>query len=279
MRLLFCAVLCCIYALGFVGSIAMAQEDIPRSPQIAEDTLANSAPPADLPLAAPSYAPVVNRQIMQKGQTGQNEHESAAPQSLSLKVEFNYPELGIASIDSQLAQWATTMANDFQESVSRESPPDDRTKYELSARYTVSRPSAAAVSITYEVWTYTGGAHGNLDIITLNYDTENGTPLSLEHLFNDVEQALELMSTYCYTVLAAELGANSSTSMLKSGTSPDTENFSAITLQPAGIIIHFQPYQVAPWSSGPQKVSMSLSDIANAQPQLEVWGRKEALHQ
>lgn len=264
MRLFFCAVLCGMYALCFVGSSAVAQEDISRSPQIAEDTLATPTAPAAHPLAAASYGPVGNKLISD---------ESAAP--LSLKIQFAYPELGIAAIDSHLAQWATTMAKDFKENIIRESSPEDKTKYEMSGKYTVSRPSAAAVSITYEIWTYTGGAHGNLDIITLNYDTEHGTPLSLEHLFNDVEQALELMSTYCYTVLAAELGADSSAAMLKSGTSPDAENFSAMTLQPSGITIHFQPYQVAPWSAGPQKVSMSLSDIADAQPQLEFWGRAE----
>lgn len=266
MRFFFCAVLCCAYALCSTGGTALAQEDISRSPQIAEDTLATPPAPTALPLTTASYAPVVNKQISD---------ESAAP--LSLKIQFAYPELGIAAIDSHIAQWATTMANDFKENITRESPPEDKTKYEMSGKYTVSRPSAAAVSITYEIWTYTGGAHGNLDIITLNYDTEHGTPLSFEHLFHDVEQALELMSTYCYTVLAAELGADSSAAMLKSGTSPDAENFSAITLQPAGVTIHFQPYQVAPWSAGPQKVSMSLNDIAEAQPQLEFWGRPEAV--
>lgn len=262
MRLFVCAVLCCIYVLCFAGGPAVAQENIPRSPQIAEDTLATPPAPAAHPLAAASYAPVVNKHIS---------HLSAEP--LSIKIQFEYPELGIASIDSHLVQWATTMANDFKENITREASPDDKTPYEMIGKYTVSRPSAAAVSITYEVWTYTGGAHGNLDIITLNYDSEHGTPLSPEHLFNDVEQALELMSTYCYTVLAAELGADSSPIMLKSGTSPDVENFSAITLLPTGIIIHFQPYQVAPWSSGPQKVSMSLSDIAQARPEEGFWGR------
>lgn len=267
MRPLVCAVLCCIYTICLFSTTALAQGD-KSSPQIAEDTLAPQISPATTRSPAPHFPPVVNKSVG---------HESSG--ALSLKIAVNYPEIGIPSIDSHIAQWATNVAHNFQENISRESHPDDKTAYELLGKYSVSRPSAAAVSISYEIWTYTGGAHGNLDIITLNYDTEHGEQLTLDHIFNDVEQALELMSTYCYTVLAAELaaelGPENSIHMLKSGTSPDTENFAAISLHPQGIVVHFQPYQVAPWSAGPQKVTMSLADIADAKPQLELWGIKE----
>lgn len=258
------AVLCCVCALLLACSAAQAQDEKFPIPQIAEDSLARIILPAAGPVPAvqPAYPPIVDKQIS---------HESTTP--LSLKVAVHFPELGLPAIDAQVAHWATNMATNFQENVTKEAAPDDNTKYELQGNYTVSRPSPAAVSITYEVWTYTGGAHGNRDIITLNFDTEHGEYLALENIFADTEQALELMSTYCYSVLSAELGTDSSGTMLKSGTSPDTENFSALTLLPAGVIVHFQPYQVAPWSSGPQKVSMSLEDLADAKPHLELWGR------
>lgn len=260
------AVLCGICAVLLACSVVHAQDEKPHAPQIAEDSLARETPSTAMSASniQPAYPPVVDKQIS---------HESTT--SLSLKVVVHYPELGLPAIDAQVAHWATNMATNFQENVTKEAAPDDSTKYELQGKYTVSRPSPAAVSITYEVWTYTGGAHGNLDIITLNFDTEHGDYLALENIFADVEQALELMSTYGYSVLSAELGTDSSGTMLKSGTSPDTENFSALTLLPTGIIIHFQPYQVAPWSSGPQKVSMSLDDLADAKPHLEIWGRTE----
>ncbi|MEG2173651.1 MAG: DUF3298 domain-containing protein [Desulfovibrionaceae bacterium] len=263
MRIYFYAMLYCVWVL--VAGPTAAHSAAGHNPQIAEDALASTvpSPPLSAPAVQPTYAPLVDKQIRLEG---------TAPVSLSIVV--NYPELGLPTIDKHIALWATNMANNFQENVTKEATTDDKTAYELQGKYTVSRPSAAAVSITYEVWTYTGGAHGNLDIITLNFDVEGGVQLSLEDLFKDVEQALELMSTYCYSVLNAELSEESTVNILKSGTSPDTENFSAITLLPNAILIHFQPYQVAPWSVGPQQVRMSLDDLASARPQLEIWGRK-----
>lgn len=266
MRTYVCTALCCVYVLFGLSTFAVAQGDKPATPLLTEDRLTSTTTPANAPAVssapAPTFAPVSNKNLSR---------ELTDP--LSIKIVMDYPDLGMPLVDSQVAQWAANVVDNFQENITKEAAAEDKTKYELLGKYTVSRPSAAAVSITYELWTYTGGAHGNLDIITLNYDAETGAVLDLEHMFTDVEQALELMSTYCYTVLSAELGADSSGDMLKSGTSPDNENFSTLTLLPTGIIIQFQPYQVAPWSAGPQKVSMSLDDLADARPLLDLWGR------
>lgn len=269
MRTYVYTVLCCVYVLLGISTFSVAQGDKPATPLLTEDRLTSTATPAKSAVAsadsASTFAPVINKNLSR---------EISTP--LSIKITVDYPELGLSHVDSQVAQWVANVVDNFQENITKEAAPEDKTKYELLGKYTVSRPSAAAVSITYELWTYTGGAHGNLDIITLNYATENGNTLDLEHIFQDVEQALELMSTYSYTVLSAELGEASSSTMLKSGTSPDNENFSTLTLLPTGIIIHFQPYQVAPWSAGPQKVSMSLDDLADARPLLGLWGRPAA---
>lgn len=266
MRTYVYTVLCCVYILLGISTFAVAQGDKPATPLLTEDRLTSTAtlakPTVTNSAQAQTFAPVINKNISR---------EISSP--LSMKITVDYPELGLSHVDSQVAQWANNVVDNFQENITKEASPEDKTQYELLGKYTVSRPSAAAVSITYELWTYTGGAHGNLDIITLNYATENGNMLDLEHIFQDVEQALELMSTYSYTVLSAELEDGHSSTMLKSGTSPDNENFSTLTLLPTGIIIHFQPYQVAPWSAGPQKVSMSLEDLADARPMLDLWGR------
>lgn len=264
MRTFICTVLCCVYVLLGISTFSVAQGDKPATPLLTEDRLTSTVTPTKVPDkdSSPTFAPVVNKSI-----------NRVLTSPLSMKINMDYPELGLPLVDKQVAQWAVNVIDNFQENITKESSPEDTTKYEFEGKYTVSRPSAAAVSITYELWTYTGGAHGNLDIITLNYDTATGTVLDLEHLFRDVEQALELMSTYCYTILNAEIGEDSSPDFLKGGTSPDTENFSALTLVPTGIIVQFQPYQVASWGVGPQKVSMSLEDLADARPMLELWGK------
>ena len=59
--------------------------------------------------------------------------------------------------------------------------------------------------------------------------------------------------------------------MLKDGTEPLVENFSSLTLTPEGICINFQPYQVAPWAAGPQRVDMPLAELAAAGPEARIW--------
>ena len=38
-----------------------------------------------------------------------------------------------------------------------------------------------------------------------------------------------------------------------------------------GIGIQFQPYQVGPWSAGPQQVDMPLAALAPAAPEAAIW--------
>ena len=129
------------------------------------------------------------------------------------------------------------------------------------------------MSITFEIWNYTGGAHGNLDIMTLNYSLITGQRLGLVDLFETPETALNLMSAWSRQELARRFGAGRPAQMLKDGTEPLVENFSSLTLTPEGICINFQPYQVAPWAAGVQKVNMPLEELLQARPLLALWGR------
>ena len=81
------------------------------------------------------------------------------------------------------------------------------------------------------------------------------------------------MSAWSRQELARRFGAGRPAQMLKDGTEPLVENFSSLTLTPEGICINFQPYQVAPWAAGVQKVNMPLEELLQARPLLALWGR------
>jgi hypothetical protein len=51
------------------------------------------------------------------------------------------------------------------------------------------------------------------------------------------------------------------------------ENFASLTLIPSGIRINFQPYQVAPWAAGAQRVDIPLDELRPARPLLLLWGQ------
>lgn len=215
----------------------------------------------------------------------------AAVEPLEAEIHLEYPSLGVAPVDADIRAWVTGLANAFASHLDLSRPPlsessednaagpdagssnTPKPAFELWGSYSISRPSEAAVSITFEIWNYVGTSQGNLDILTLNYSLITGQRLAFMDLFEKPETALELMAQWSRERLRQRLGPGLRLNMLEEGTAPLVENFSSLTLTPEGICINFQPYQVAPGSAGIQKVEMPLEALLPASPLLALWGR------
>lgn len=210
---------------------------------------------------------------------GTIEHQLVRDEGGNPVINISYPSVGSKEIDSDIRHWVTGIATTFEQSCSNGSfgtgstLDGERPPFELWGSYSVTAPSPAGLSITFEVWTYTGGAHGNLDVMTLNYSLLTGQRLGLVDLFEDPDLALNLMSTWAYKELSRRLGGMRQEQMLRTGLTPVPENFASLTLTPQGVRINFQPYQVAPWAAGAQKVDMPLEQLLPASPLLRLWGR------
>jgi len=191
----------------------------------------------------------------------------------SIDVDVRYPVFGKAVIDQDIALWAHRVVETFIEGLGDDLADQRQTRNELRVSYTVSYASPRSLTVTYEVWTYTGGIHGNNDIVTLSYDVENEQRLLFEDLVVDTDTALESLADYCSQALRTTLGEELDEDMLKSGTDPELGNYTSFSLFPAGLRIHFQPYQVAPFSAGVLRVDVPLDVILDAGPRLELWGR------
>lgn len=190
-----------------------------------------------------------------------------------VQIRVHYPVTGNARVDADVAAWARQVVDAFQSTYGEE--PDLGVPYELETTYSTTRPSPSVLSIVWKTASYTGGAHGNLEISTTTYDMNSGSLIDLYDVFRDLDAALEHMSAYCARTLAHTLGDMYSEDMLRGGTAPDADNFSAFALTPAGIRIFFQPYQVAPWAAGPQVVDIPLHDLMDAGPRLSLWGKAD----
>ena len=219
----------------------------------------------------------------------------ADPQGADIHID--YPSFGVPAVDADIRAWVSGIANAFaahldlsrpdlpeaglaeadlmplHAPMEADAPANQHPTFELWGSYSISRPSDAAVSITFEIWNYAGAPQGNLDILTLNYSLITGQRLAFMDLFEKPETALALMSEWSRKELAPRLGASVRQRMLDDGTAPLVENFSSLTLTPQGICINFQPYQVAPWAAGVQKVEMPLEALLPAGPLLALWGR------
>lgn len=186
-------------------------------------------------------------------------------------IRVHYPVTGHARVDADVAAWARQVVDAFQSTYGEE--PDLGVPYELETTYSTTRPSPSVLSIVWKTASYTGGAHGNLEIGTTTYDMKTGTLIDLYDVFEDLDAALDDMSVFCTRKLSRTLGDMYNKDMLESGTAPEADNFSSFALTPAGIRIFFQPYQVAPWAAGPQAVDIPLDALTDARPRLPLWGK------
>lgn len=207
------------------------------------------------------------------GENGIMKDMTISRRTPKVDIEIHYPEPGQERINADILAWAIQLADSFESDYAEEALP--RMPYELKASYSLTRPSSKALSVIWEVSSYTGGAHGNLDLVTSSYLTETGDPLALYDVFEDLDTALQLMSAYSYRQLSETLGAMRNEEMLRNGTTPDADNFASIALTPEGVRVFFQPYQVAPWAAGLQKVDIPLEELLDAGPRLSLWDRKD----
>lgn len=193
----------------------------------------------------------------------------------SLQIEVRYPVLGIKAVDDDIQDWAKQLVTSFKDDFTEESRAVEGTPtpYSLNVNYTVLRPSPAAVSVVWEIGSYTGGAHGSLYLSTANYTVPQGQVIEFAEVFGKPEVALETLSTICYRQLGEQLGDLRVDDMLREGTAPRLENFANIALLPTGVRIYFSPYEVAPWAAGLQQVDIPLEQLRTAEPRLSLWGR------
>ncbi len=233
----------------------------------------------------------------QTEQQGQAEGENSSPlqakfpgvENLVIQTGGNggptstiwYPHTGNVQIDAKLKEFAETCSAEYENEIKESAGADDEKPetwgtWEQNGFFTVERPNPDIISITFNIYSYVGGAHGQLAVTVFNYNTKTGAALSLSDLFGDPQKAISIMSEVSDSKLRQSLGEDVEEEMLKDGTEPTEDNFSNLSLLPDGLAIEFQPYQVGPWSIGQQQVKISLKDLADARPNPAVWPKEEA---
>lgn len=135
-------------------------------------------------------------------------------------------------------------------------------KNTLNIVYLIST-APRTVSYIYTVYLDTGGAHGNTFFHTFTFDTKTGNALALADIFAPGADYLGSLSGIARAKLPAILQEHMDAQMLDNGTTPDAKNFENFFLDNATLSILFSPYQVAPYSSGPQTLQIPLSELAS----------------
>ena len=193
--------------------------------------------------------------------------------SSSVNIKASWPRTGLARADRISDETVAGKAAAFRERAEEEYPSlreirgADTPPLEMSLKATLSG-NGKTLSLLWEEYMYTGGAHGGLVLYSQNYALPGGEPIGFDDLFQNREKALHLIS-----VLSREklLARGLSQDMVKPGTMPEVDNFSTFLLEKDGITFYFSPYQVASWADGVITVTLSLRELAGAAPHRQYW--------
>ncbi|HEX8289750.1 MAG TPA: DUF3298 and DUF4163 domain-containing protein [Pyrinomonadaceae bacterium] len=133
----------------------------------------------------------------------------------------------------------------------------------LEMNYAVELADDNTISIAFANSVYEGGAHPNHFSFTINYDLKNGREIKLGDLFKSNSGYLKAISDYCIKKLKEDAGEMTDEEWLKTGAGADAKNFKSWNLTRKGILINFDPYQVAPYTAGPQDVLIPFDKLKN----------------
>ncbi len=129
-------------------------------------------------------------------------------------------------------------------------------KYTFDGSYEINEGEGLH-SIVLDFSTYTGGAHGNHYIRSINYN-DAGQRITIGDVFQPETNYLSELSRISRVKLQEKLAENVS-SWMEEGTAPITENFSTFYTDSEGMLhIIFQPYQVGPWATGVVDISIDM---------------------
>ena len=135
---------------------------------------------------------------------------------------------------------------------------DQGRKETLQIKYLIAS-SPRTVSYIYTEYLDTLGAHGNTFFKTFTFDTETGALLSLSDVFQG--DYLATLSQLARAKLPAIIGQGYDLTFIKDGTTPDAKNFQSFFFDNTDFVVLFPPYQVAPYSSGPQTLRIPVAQL------------------
>ncbi len=127
--------------------------------------------------------------------------------------------------------------------------------YEL--HYALLSPPGNIMSIILDINTYfDGAAHPGSTSLTFNFDLATGQQLDLHHLFIPGAYYLGPIASYCQDQLSKR-----DISFFEAGAEPIPENYRNWNITADGLLVSFDPYQVAAYSAGPQAVLIPYSEL------------------
>jgi len=176
------------------------------------------------------------------------------------ELRYVYPKIGIPSADATMQDWVHVLADGFKGVLPERGAQEPQ--YSAQLTYTVGRNDESVVSILFSYSIYTGGAHPNFTQTAFNFLMPDGARVFLPDLVgNDGIQRVSDLAIADLTRQLTGPDAMSDETWIRTGAAPFADNFETFELLPDQIVIEFDPYLVAAYAAGPQKVRIPLAQV------------------
>ncbi|CAI9391825.1 DUF3298 and DUF4163 domain-containing protein [Niallia sp. Sow4_A1] len=151
-------------------------------------------------------------------------------------------------------KWMKEMEKMKTDPICKESP--SVCKFEYITNYKVKFNSNNKLSIIFNDYQFTGGAHGNTVISSYNFDLKSGNQLTLDDFLTS-EREYEKVTNYAlaYMKKHPEIFYSDSTEFADFKVTNETNFF----LSDKGIVLIFQQYEVGPYVSGNPSILIPTS--------------------
>ena len=196
--------------------------------------------------------------------------ENNKPKRFTITAE--YPELsgisaGTAAKFNELSKTlATSSTAEFRKDMMAQTAedlkylPDGINSY-LEVSYNVEWATNDVVSIKFLESFFNGGIHPSYATSVLNFDLKSGKEIKLADLFQPNSNYLKMISDYSIADLKTRLTDLSDDDWIATGAEAKEENYKSWNLTKKGLMITFDPYQVAAYAAGTQTVIIPYSKL------------------
>lgn len=175
-----------------------------------------------------------------------------------IEASSNFNEIVNVIIEQEISDFIKNVQEDKE--FIEENLPD--TKSSLIIDFTITNVSDNFISILFHVSFYiTGSAHPNHYVHSITYNLITNQQMHLSDLFQPDSDYLYAFSKFSIDSLMQNDYINNDPEWLKTGAAPKEENFQNWNITPEGLLITFDPYQVAPYAAGFQEVTIPYSEI------------------
>ena len=164
------------------------------------------------------------------------------------KYSVRYPVYGNSFTDSLIRNFTDSLISGFKPTIKYAL--EEKMKYEMDVNYKEYFADPGIVSVVFNIYQFTGGAHGNTFMETYVIDSKNNKRLALSHFIKGDE--FKSVQKKVRKKLKEKLGYSES---VDDGTAT-LDDFSAFAVTNDKFIFWFSPYQVASYADGLQEVEI-----------------------